>query len=72
MRATVSRISATALFDGSPLKNYKKGIFTPGGITSKDSCYKPSINYSGLIVGYGVEGKNSYWKIRVSFGPSYG
>lgn len=65
-------MGVTALFDGTELKNYKSGIFTPGtGTLAKNKCNSP-VSYAGLIVGYGKEGTKLFWKIRVSNGPTYG
>lgn len=49
--------------DGKAIKLYKSGVYT-------GSCKED--NHAVILVGYGVEGSQEYFKIRNSWGTSWG
>ncbi len=50
--------------DASHFQSYHSGIMT--------SCNAGSLDHGVLIVGYGTQGSQKYWKIKNSWGQSYG
>eukprot|EP00766_Chilomastix_caulleryi_P003136 gnl/Chilomastix_caulleri/4187.p2 GENE.gnl/Chilomastix_caulleri/4187~~gnl/Chilomastix_caulleri/4187.p2 ORF type:complete len:110 (+),score=48.64 gnl/Chilomastix_caulleri/4187:62-391(+) len=46
--------------------------FYTGGILDPRSCNPDALNHGVTIVGYGVEGDMPFWKIRNSWGTSWG
>ena len=46
--------------------------FYTGGILNPSNCNKNALNHGVAIVGYGVEGGVKFWKIRNSWGSSWG
>ena len=52
--------------------NANPAQFYTGGILDPANCNRNALNHGVAIVGYGVEGGVKYWKIRNSWGSSWG
>eukprot|EP01084_Bolivina_argentea_P249179 417022_1 len=48
------------------LQRYKSGIYDPKNCNPKD------LDHGVLVVGYGTSGSNDYWKVKNSWGSSWG
>lgn len=59
-----------AVLDTNGIKNYKSGVYTES-LTTITKC-KTNFNHWMTLVGYGVDGKNSFWKLRNNIGTSWG
>jgi len=46
--------------------------FYSGGVANPRSCDPKGLDHGVAIVGFGVEAGQKYWKIRNSWGPSWG
>lgn len=55
--------------DALPLKHYKSGIFSDENLEVK--CQLKT-NHAVLLVGYGIENGIEFWKVRNSWGHTYG
>lgn len=62
--AVIQQPTSVAL-DATDMKSYAGGIFN-------GDCSNSYINQAMLIVGYGSENNQTYWKIKNSFGPKWG
>ena len=64
LSAVIQQPTSVAI-DASQLQHYSNGIYT-------GNCSSTSVNQAMLIVGYGVENNLTYWKVKNSFGVSWG
>lgn len=64
MSAVIQQPTSVAL-DASGLKNYDGGIYN-------GECSNSTINQAMLIVGYGEDNNQTYWKIKNSMGATWG
>lgn len=73
--AQVEELMASALYEHSALPvavNANPIQFYTGGILNPKVCNPNGINHAVLIVGYGVENGTKFWRIRNSWGSSWG
>lgn len=77
LRNAVAQQPTAGFMDGSSdkFKSYKSGVFKAAGggiFPSKKACEDNKNNQGLLIVGYGKDGSDSFWKIKHSLGTSWG
>lgn len=65
LQSSVIQGPTTVAIDASEMKDYKTGIYNK-------PCSSTYINQAMLVVGYGVEDNQTYWKIKNSFGADWG
>lgn len=65
LQSSVIQGPTTVAIDASEMKDYKSGIYNK-------PCSSTYINQAMLVVGYGVEDNQTYWKIKNSFGAEWG
>ena len=54
--------------DAGILQTYSSGIINP----TAGECSKTQLDHAINIVGWGVEGATTYWKVRNSWGTGWG
>ena len=64
LSAVIQQPTSVAI-DASEMQLYSEGIFD-------GECSDSYINQAMLVVGYGIEDNQTYWKIKSSYGTSWG
>lgn len=65
-QALVETGPLSVALDADMLQFYSKGVYNPW------FCDPTSLNHAVLLVGFGSEGAHEFWKVKNSWGPSWG
>lgn len=68
LKGAVKYQPVAASINADKIKSYKSGVYSPGLFSS---C-KTSPNHWVTIVGYGVQDSQNFWKVKNSWGTSWG